>query len=65
MMIKDSNDMTGKEKCKYLRDIRVKMAAQYGIPYTPQECNNKGDCSGSCPMCDKEAMMIMEKIKCY
>ena len=54
--------MTGKEKCEYLRDLRVKMAAMYGVPYTPQECNNKGDCSGSCPMCDNEAMMIMEKI---
>ena len=29
--------MTGKEKCEFLRTIRVNMATKNGIPYTPKE----------------------------
>jgi hypothetical protein len=56
--------MTGKEKCEFLRTIRVNMAAKNGIPYTPKECYHEGDCMGTCPLCELEAKELMGKIQC-
>lgn len=55
--------MTGKEKCEFLRTIRVNMAAKNGIPYTPKECNHEGDCMGTCPLCEFETKDLMEKLQ--
>ena len=55
--------MTGKEKCEFLRTIRVNMAAKNGIPYTPKECTHKGDCLGTCPLCEYETKVLMEEIR--
>ncbi len=51
--------MTGKEKCKLLRQIRKEIAANNHIPYFPTECTYEGDdCVGSCPMCEAEAAYL-------
>ena len=55
--------MTGKEKCEFLRTIRVNMAAKNGIPYTPKECTNKGDCLGTCPLCEYETKVLMDGLR--
>lgn len=55
--------MTGKEKCEFLKEIRVRMAELNGIPYKPRECHHEGDCVGTCPLCDKEAAELMTKLK--
>jgi len=55
--------MTGKEKCEFLRTIRMNMAAKNGIPYTPKECTNEGDCWGTCPLCEYETKILMEKLQ--
>lgn len=55
--------MTGKEKCEFLKEIRRRMAAENGIPYKPRECHHEGDCLGTCPLCDKEAADLLEKLK--
>lgn len=54
--------MNGKDKCKYLRDLRIKIAQQYGIEYTPHECHNTEPCSGTCEMCESELRTLNEKI---
>ena len=47
--------MTGKEKCKILRQIRREIAQANHIPYPPDECDYEGeDCPGSCPRCEQE-----------
>lgn len=46
--------MTGKEKCRYLRNLRIEMAKKYDVEYTPIECNHTGDCSGTCVPCEHE-----------
>jgi len=46
--------MNGKEKCELLKKTRVKIAEANNIPYVPEECNHKGDCPGTCPVCEKE-----------
>ena len=55
--------MTGKERCEYLKDIRKKMAEEYSIAYEPRECHHEGECSGTCPLCEKEAAYLLEQIK--
>ena len=55
--------MTGKEKCEFLRTIRMNMAAKNGIPYIPKECSNIGDCLGSCPQCEYETKILMEALQ--
>lgn len=44
----------GKEKCEILKSIRMQIAKQYGLEYSPSECHNPGNCSGTCPKCDAE-----------
>lgn len=47
--------MTGKEKCKLLRQIRQEIADSNGIVYITTECTYEGDdCLGTCPKCDQE-----------
>lgn len=47
--------MTGKEKCKLLRQIRKEIAEINGIVYITTDCAYEGDdCLGTCPKCDEE-----------
>lgn len=47
--------MTGKEKCRLLRQIRKEIAESNGIDYITTECTYEGDdCLGTCPKCDEE-----------
>lgn len=55
--------MTGKDKCEFLREIRKNMAKANGIPYEPRECDFEGDCSGTCPFCEKEAEKLLILLK--
>ncbi len=48
----------GKELCKLLKDVRVKIAAENDIEYTPVECTYQGDCRGTCPQCEAELRWI-------
>lgn len=55
--------MKGKEKCEFLKEIRKRMAELNGIPYEPRECTYEGDCTGTCPFCEKEAAELMAALK--
>lgn len=55
--------MKGKEKCEFLKGIRKRMAEANGIPYEPRKCDYKGECSGTCPACEKEAEYLMAALK--
>lgn len=55
--------MNGKEKCKFLKGIRKRMAELNGIPYEPRECTYEGECTGMCPFCEKEAAELLAKLK--
>lgn len=47
--------ITGREKCKLLKQIRKEIAEANGIVYLTSECTYEGnDCSGTCPKCDAE-----------
>ena len=44
----------GKNRCKYLKEVRQRIADENGIPLQQRECTFKGECSGTCPFCEAE-----------
>lgn len=50
--------MTGKEKCRMLREIRAKIAAENGLTVPEDTCKNEGPCAGTCPKCDQEVRQL-------
>ena len=55
--------MGGRDKCEFLRKIRVNIAMLNGLDYTPSECHHGGWCSGTCPACEKEADNLMRQLQ--
>ena len=53
----------GKDICEKLKQIRQKVAQENGIDYTPAACENDGDCSGTCPACEKEVELLEEELR--
>ena len=55
--------MTGKEKCRMLRQIRTQIAAQNDIELVTRECTYKGECKGTCPKCESEVRYLEEQLE--
>lgn len=53
----------GRTICKVLKDVRQKIANKNGISYHPEECHHKGECTGTCPGCEKEIRYLEEQLK--
>lgn len=54
--------MTGKEKCKILKEIRRQIAEKNDIRLVIEECTHKGKCRGSCPRCEAEVRMLEREL---
>lgn len=63
LSIKQILSMTGKEKCSILKSIRVRLAEANNIPYIPHNCDNIGDCSGTCSLCDAESQWLLSTMR--
>ncbi|MBR2261997.1 MAG: TonB family protein [Paludibacteraceae bacterium] len=48
----------GKKTCEFLRTVRQQVADANGIAYTPAVCTHKGECAGTCPVCERERQYI-------
>ncbi|MBQ4116085.1 MAG: hypothetical protein IJD37_01775 [Clostridia bacterium] len=55
--------MTGKSKCKILKDIRRQIAEKNGIELVIEECKYKGDCLGTCPRCEAEVRYLEKELE--
>lgn len=44
----------GRYICNTLKAIRKQIADANGIDYSPEECNYKGECMGTCPKCEQD-----------
>lgn len=55
--------MTGKGKCKILKDIRRKIAEDNDISFITTECRFQGDCTGTCPKCEAELRYLEQELK--
>ena len=54
--------MSGKIKCKILKDIRKKIAEENDIDYVTSECKYQGECSGTCPKCEAELQYLEKEL---
>ena len=50
--------MTGKEKCRLLRQIRKEIAEANNVVFLSADCNNDADCAGTCALCDAEVQWL-------
>lgn len=60
---KRGKEMTGKEKCKLLKQIRKEIAESNGIVYLTSECTFEGECRGTCPKCDAEVRYLDNELQ--
>lgn len=52
----------GKQVCRILKDIRIKIAEENGIEFITSECTHKGDCAGTCPKCEAEVRYLESQL---
>lgn len=55
--------MTGKERCKILKEIRREIAKNNDIEFITSECQHKGDCLGTCPKCESELRYLERELE--
>lgn len=53
----------GKKICETLKAIRSEIANANEIDYTPTPCNHKGDCAGTCPVCESETRWLERQLR--
>ena len=53
---------TGKHTCEVLKSIRKQIADSNGIAYTPSECTFSGECTGTCPNCERERQYLERQL---
>ena len=60
-----SNEKTypGKRKCEITKNVRRKVAEVNNIPFSTEECDYDGPCSGTCPKCDAETQYLNEELQ--
>ena len=55
--------MTGKNKCKILKDIRRRIAEKNNIDLVIKECTFQGECKGTCPRCEAEVRYLEKELE--
>lgn len=50
--------MKGKEICRYLKDVRRRIAEENHIALEIPECTFEGECRGTCPRCEAEVRYL-------
>ena len=55
--------MTGKEKCRILKEIRREIARQNDIALVTEACAHRGECRGTCPRCESEVRYLERELE--
>ena len=55
--------MNGRDKCELLNEIRQKIALKNNIEFNIGECTYEGDCTGTCPKCERELEYLEMELK--
>ena len=63
-MITTEESNKNKEKCKELREIRVRLSKELNISYliSSEPCTYQGLCNGTCPRCEYEERILLDEI---
>ena len=54
--------MSGKKKCRILKEIRQRIADENDIPFGTHECRYQGKCRGTCPKCESELAYLEKQL---
>ena len=54
--------MSGKNRCKILKEIRQRIAYENDIPLITSECRYSGNCKGTCPKCEAELAYLENEL---
>ncbi len=54
--------MSGRKKCRILKEIRQRIANENDIPYVTRECSFQGECRGTCPRCESELRYLEQQL---
>lgn len=54
----DRKTLYGKDKCTYLKSLRIKLVQQHGLDLEILPCSVTEDCIGTCPRCEYELAQI-------
>ena len=54
--------MTGKNKCKILKEIRQQIARDNNIELVTTECKYQGEWTGTCPKCEAELRYLENEL---
>ncbi|MBR5931706.1 MAG: hypothetical protein IKZ95_06750 [Lachnospiraceae bacterium] len=57
--------MTGKDKCKILKEIRAEIAKKNDIEWVVKECTHQGECKGTCPRCESEVRKLERELELW
>lgn len=52
----------GKQTCRILKEIRRQIAEANNIEYVTSECRFKGECAGTCPLCEAEVRYLEQEL---
>jgi len=52
----------GPQVCAILKQLRSEIAISNGIEIAERECSHKGDCPGTCPMCELDISMLQKAL---
>ena len=55
--------MSGKSKCRFLKEIRRQIAAENDIEFVTSECKYQGECTGTCPKCEAELRYLEQELE--
>lgn len=58
----NARTVKGKELCDLLSVVRWDLAERYGIQLPKRKCSHKGDCRGTCPLCDYDLETLSLKL---
>ncbi len=59
----EAGKVTGKDKCKILKEIRAQIARENDIDLVIEECTHKGKCRGTCPRCESEVAYLERELE--
>ncbi len=55
--------MTGRQKCRILKEIRAQIARENDIDLVIEECPHRGECRGTCPRCESEVAYLERELE--